>query len=339
MRKTRLRLLALTMGFCIMLTMPIFVDASSNGCIEPSSGLVSWWPGDGNALDIKNGNDGILMGGTTFAPGLIGQAFSFDGGGDYVWAPSSGIAELQELTIETWVWIDILKYEMQRFVSLEGAKAVLRHDGVTDSWWAGLGQLHFYMNFGGAPWLEEDDLHDIRVNYVLEEGVWHHVAGTYDGSEMRLYLDGEFLGSHEVSGTVFNWPGVHLSWWGEALDGLIDEVGIYNRALSPEEINAIYNAGSYGKCKLSVLTANLIDLINEMNLKQGIDNSLDSKIQNVQAALDAANAGNREDAINKLEAFINAVEAQRGNALTDEQANMLVEEALRIIELIESYLI
>jgi hypothetical protein len=322
-----------------MLTMPLYVDASPTGCIEPAPGLVSWWPGDGNAFDIKNGNDGYLLGGTTFAPGLIGQAFSFDGAvNDYVWAPSSGITELQELTIETWVWIDELKYEMQRFVSLEGAKAVLRHDGVTDSWWAGLGQLHFYMNFGGAPWEELDDLQDIRVNSVLEAGVWHHIAGTYDGSYMRLYLDGEFLDSHQVSGTVFGWPGVHLSWWSEPHDGLLDEVGIYSRALSLEEVQAIYNAGSYGKCKLSVITSNLLDLINEMNLQQGIDNSFDSKVQNAQAALDAANAGNREDAINKLEAFINAVEAQRGNALTDEQADILIEEALRIIELIEYYL-
>jgi hypothetical protein len=340
MRRNRLRLLALTVGFCFMLTMPIFVDASTTGCIEPSPDLVSWWPGDGNAYDIKDGNDGILMGDTTFAPGLIDQAFSFDGDGDYVWAPSNGIYELQELTIETWVWIDELKYEMQRFVALEGAKAVLRHDGVTDSSWAGLGQLHFYMNFGGAPWADPplDDLYDIRVNYALQEGVWHHVAGTYDGNEMRLYLDGEFLASHQVSGTVFNSWGVYLSWPNEPLDGLLDEVGVYSRALSAEEIYAIYNAGASGKCKVSVLTANLLDIVEEMNLKQGIDNSLDSKIQNIQDALDAANAGNREDAINKLQAFINAVESQRGKALTDEQADILVEEAMRIIELIELYL-
>ncbi len=338
MREKRWMVLALAVGLCIMLTLPLYVDATSTGCIEPYSGLVSWWPGDGNVIDIKDGNDGFLMGDTTFAPGLIDQAFSFDGDGDYVWAPSNGIYELQELTIETWVWIDELKYEMQRFVALEGAKAVLRHDGVTDSWWAGLGQLHFYMNFGGAPWHGEDDLRDIRVNNVLEEGVWYHIAGTYDGNEMRLYLDGEFLASHQVIGTVYNSWGVYLSWPNEPHDGLLDEVCIYNRALSLEEIYAIYSASAAGKCKVSVLTADLLDLIEEMNLKQGIDNSLDSKIQHVQDALDAANAGNRGDAINKLYAFINAVEAQRGKALTDEQADMLVEEALQIIELIELYL-
>ncbi|MFW9840321.1 MAG: LamG-like jellyroll fold domain-containing protein [Candidatus Thorarchaeota archaeon] len=217
--------------------------------IEPGPGLVSWWPGDGHNLDLIGNNHGDRINGATFAPGKVGQAFSFDGVDDYVYTPGNGIDELQELTIETWVWIDTLKYEMQRFVTLGGAKAVLRHDGVTDSWWAGLGQLHFYMNFGGAPWQGEEDLHEIRVNNVLEEGVWHYVVGTYDGSEMCLYLDGAFLDSHQVSGSVFNWHGVYLSSEGESHDGLLDEIGIYNRALSPEEIYAIYNAGSSGKIK------------------------------------------------------------------------------------------
>ncbi len=242
----RRKALVLFIAFNLLIFSQVIQHVTAES-VEPPSGLVSWWSGDEHALDIHNGNHGTLMGGATFASGYIGQAFSFDDIDDYVWAPSNGIAELQELTIELWVWIDELEYSMQRFVTLEGAKAVLRHDGVTDSWWAGLGQLHFYMNFGGAPWLEEDDLYDIRVNGVLEAETWYHVAGTYDGSTMRLYLDGELLDSNDVSGTLFCCNGVHLSWWNEPLDGLLDEVGIYNRALSAEEIYAIYEAGSSGK--------------------------------------------------------------------------------------------
>ncbi|MHA2305131.1 MAG: LamG domain-containing protein, partial [Candidatus Hodarchaeales archaeon] len=77
--------------------------------------------------------------------------------------------------------------------------------------------------------------------------IWYHVAGTYDGSIMRLYLNGELVGSHEVSGISWGWNQVDLSHAGEALDGLLDEVAIYNRTLSAEEINAIYEAGSSGK--------------------------------------------------------------------------------------------
>ena len=48
--------------------------------IAPPDGLVSWWPADGDAID---GNHGALVGGATYAPGLVDRAFSLDGNGDY----------------------------------------------------------------------------------------------------------------------------------------------------------------------------------------------------------------------------------------------------------------
>jgi len=72
-------------------------------------------------------------------------------------------------------------------------------------------------------------------------------------------------------------------------------------------------------------------LVQSFNLQQGITNSLDAKLANVQAALDAANAGARQDAINKLQAFISAVQAQSGKQLTTAQANQLIGMANRII--------
>jgi len=68
----------------------------------------------------------------------------------------------------------------------------------------------------------------------------------------------------------------------------------------------------------------LIGIVEDMNLQQGIGNSFDVKLEAVQDALVAANAGVREDAVNKLGAFVNAVEAQRGKQLTDAQAHELV---------------
>jgi len=78
----------------------------------------------------------------------------------------------------------------------------------------------------------------------------------------------------------------------------------------------------------------LIATVEAMNLQQGIENSLDAKLENALAALDAANAGNRNDAICKIEAFINEVKAQRGNKLTEDQADELVAAANNIIDLI-----
>jgi hypothetical protein len=75
----------------------------------------------------------------------------------------------------------------------------------------------------------------------------------------------------------------------------------------------------------------LSELVTSYNLKQGIANSLDAKLQNALDALSAANAGQRQDVANKLEAFINAVEAQRGKELTNAQADALVSLARRIM--------
>ena len=57
--------------------------------VTPPSGLVAWWPGNGNALDIVDGNNGTLTGGVTYTNGEVGQAFDLDGTSGYVVAPAS----------------------------------------------------------------------------------------------------------------------------------------------------------------------------------------------------------------------------------------------------------
>ncbi|MHA2163655.1 MAG: hypothetical protein ACXABF_14650, partial [Candidatus Thorarchaeota archaeon] len=57
---------------------------SSQDSVRPPEGIVGWWPGDNNAKDIIGGNDGVLHYDTNYAPGLVGNAFSFDGADDDV---------------------------------------------------------------------------------------------------------------------------------------------------------------------------------------------------------------------------------------------------------------
>ena len=78
----------------------------------------------------------------------------------------------------------------------------------------------------------------------------------------------------------------------------------------------------------------LSGVVASFNLAQGISNSLDSKLQNAMEAYQAANAGNRQDVVNRLIAFINAVEAQRGKELTSAQADQLIAEANRILSVL-----
>lgn len=209
-------------------------------CVAVPGGLVTWWPGDGNAKDVWGENDGTLRNGATFAAGKVGSAFSLDGVDDYVSSPGTSINGLQQLSIDAWVKpAELPSGEFQRFVSLSAPdteKAVLRHDGVN-----GPQQLHFFMGIDGVP-------RHIRVDGALQAGVFQHVAGTYDGSVMRLYLNGAEVGSLPVTGVVDTSTRANVSGL-ESFNGLVDEVEIFDRALSAEEVKAIYDAGSAGKCK------------------------------------------------------------------------------------------
>ena len=204
-------------------------------------GMVSWWTGDGNTFDLVGPNHGVGKNGVTYETGMVDGAFSFDGFDDFIYAPGTNIDGLQQLTIEAWVKLNSMPGRQERFVTLLGEKAVLRYDGENNP---GGRQLHFYMFFE-EPIIQRH----IRVNDILQLDVFHHVAGTYDGDYMRLYLDGVELDSRAVSGTVIQGDGVVLSSSVEALDGLLDEVCIYNRALTAAEIQSIYEAGHYGKYK------------------------------------------------------------------------------------------
>jgi hypothetical protein len=76
---------------------------------------------------------------------------------------------------------------------------------------------------------------------------------------------------------------------------------------------------------------NLISVTGDFNLQQGISNSLDAKLQSAYDALNAANGGNINAAINKVQAFINEVEAQREDKITSEQADILIGLAQQVI--------
>jgi hypothetical protein len=78
----------------------------------------------------------------------------------------------------------------------------------------------------------------------------------------------------------------------------------------------------------------LVDSVIELNLQEGIENSLDAKLAAALDALDDVNTNNDASAVNRLEAFISEVNAQRGKKITDPQATALVEDAQAIITLL-----
>lgn len=225
----------------------------------PSAGLVSWWRAEGNALDTVGGNSGVLQNGATFAGGLIGQAFSFDGINDSVNMPRAANLDVGgQVSIAFWMKSgpgNRMSTCCQGLVTSEfylveispgaggnvGVNFVIRTDG------AGSYTAISDVNGGGA---------------MVSPGQWHHIVGTYDGAKLQLYVDGQPWGKpNPHTGNIAAMsPGGFVAIGSEDgrvsdpscvgtryFNGLIDEAAIYNRALSAAEIQAIYTAGSTGK--------------------------------------------------------------------------------------------
>ena len=90
---------------------------------------------------------------------------------------------------------------------------------------------------------------------TIQTGVWYHVAGVRGSNYLQLYVNGQLMGQASVSFAqdygnfplYFGTSG--QSYWDRKFSGLLDEVSLYNRALSSNEIAAIFAAGTAGKCK------------------------------------------------------------------------------------------
>jgi hypothetical protein len=159
---------------------------------------------------------------TTLDSGMVG----------FVNAPAVGIGDLQQFSIALWVELDSMRPgEIQRFVTVQNEKAVLRYDGET-----GPQQLHFYMK------MDDYRMYHIRVNALLTTGVFHHVVGTYDGHTMLLFCDGAQAGVCVTTSVSIHGKSVDLSHPSETLHGQLDEVQIYDRALGAEEIWQLHSS-------------------------------------------------------------------------------------------------
>ena len=85
------------------------LNLPASSCVQAPSGAVGWWPGNGNANDLVAGNNGTLVGDTSFAAARVGQGFKLDGSGDYVEIPDSAALKPARVSVETWVRFDSLE--------------------------------------------------------------------------------------------------------------------------------------------------------------------------------------------------------------------------------------
>jgi hypothetical protein len=203
---------------------------------EPFSGMIGYWPGDGNADDLAGGHDGTLRNGATFAPGLVGQAFSLDGTNDYVRIPHALGLTPASVTVEAWIKPDRVNKWMRIFCSQLSYQLNLSNRGEIAS-------LIRPTLRGGESYLS------LRGGNV-PVGEWSHVACTYDApsGQWRLYVDGVQVRSDDLEDNNPLLPNTEDLRIGAIysdahyFDGLIDEVVLYDRALSPQEIQDLYQA-------------------------------------------------------------------------------------------------
>lgn len=205
-------------------------------CFPIPTGAVSWWKADGSAKDFFNENNGVLNNGVTFASGKIGQAFSFNTN-SFVQTGTVGLPiGNSDRTVELWVKIiSFLADVPDPHSPLESFFLGYGNFGSGGQAYqlGTAGNVLYFTDWGGAIF-----------GPSLKTGIWYHVAVTNVGNNVTLYLNGSPVSSGTLS---MNTPGNSPLYMGRIpgsigdvrkLNGLIDEVIIYNRALSPSEILA-----------------------------------------------------------------------------------------------------
>lgn len=220
-------------------------------CTEPPSGLVSWWPGDGNAHDIKDSNHGALRDETAFAPGFVGPAFSYDGIDGFVEVTDSPSLNIGtgDFSIDAWIRTDSTALQTimdKRVFSVKGVE---------------FGYHFFIFSMGlGFQMANGDSYRNYESGAFVQDGNFHHVAvtvsrGSPEGG--KLFVDGAvvlvfdptpYAGNLDNTAN-FRIGGHSLAYPSYGFRGLIDEMEFFKRALTDNEVLAIFNAGSAGKCK------------------------------------------------------------------------------------------
>jgi hypothetical protein len=216
-------------------------SAASLSAAQPCGGQVGYWPLQGNALDASlAGNHGVLNGVPAFVPGVNGLGMALDGVNDYVRVPNHpSLNPSRSISVSAWY----------RPVTFTGSgndsiidKGYVSHSypyyqyhlGVAGNNYGSGGSFGFDVEASGAG---------TRPGFWVP-GRWYHLVSTWNGSTCSLYVDGVLISANPVSLTLpdygkdvlfgkFNNLNFHLP-------GAIDEIRIFNRALSLQEATLLH---------------------------------------------------------------------------------------------------
>ncbi|MEN9333638.1 MAG: hypothetical protein RLY35_818 [Bacteroidota bacterium] len=211
----------------------------------PTNGLVGYWPFNGNANDESgNGNNGTVNGATltTDRNGNGNSAYNFDGN-DWIGSISLPYgAYSSSLGISFWM----------------KTNSIMTNSGVLGKWNnSGPNNEEFAFviceSCGGMNFCSKTSYQVCKSEFNNEyrNDFWHFYVGTWDGNVVKLYRDGIEIQSENFSGTISNFSqslefGRYTGGAGPELyyNGILDDIAIYNRAITPEEITALYTGTS-----------------------------------------------------------------------------------------------
>jgi len=223
------------------------VNAPVYAGIDPQTCIGLWLFDESNGDVAKdssgNQNDGTLVNGPEWGKAELGNALSFDGVDDYVNLPATTSNNWKGLTLVAWVWLNLLPNELP----------------------ASYGEI-YGSNQDLYDMYEDKSNNELRVKVAtvvsaerpgiptaqLETNRWLHIAGTYDSAagQAKIYMDGQLMDTHNLTGLINGTQYSSIGSQGgpdgpftDFLDGMIDEVALFNVSLDEGDIQTLMNKG------------------------------------------------------------------------------------------------
>jgi GH25 family lysozyme M1 (1,4-beta-N-acetylmuramidase) len=213
-------------------------QTNAPGSVLAPPGMVNWWPAEGNPLDIFGTNNATPNGGLTYITGEVGLAFHFNDTNSYLLV-SGGTSNAPPWTACMWV-----NRSASPFTS-----AALMGDELYS---LKLEQYNATHQVGITKSGVED--YTFTPAYTAPAGVWTHLTFVGTSSSVTLYTNGVMEGSISVSGFMLPRAAIGCNLIGngnptDVMLGGLDELQVYNNALTATQIKSIYSAGSAGLVK------------------------------------------------------------------------------------------
>jgi hypothetical protein len=241
-------------------TQPDSSDAPENPDDDPYAptapeDYVAYYPldGDGSGTtvpDAAGSNDGTAVGGVSYGNGQVGQAATFDDSGDqHIKLGDDSSFGFTEFSISVWAKV--------RADAETGLRTIIARQDLDRTYnsrtfilWFDVGNAHFGATTLASRISQGNNTPTVETDGSYTDGDWHHIVMTVDGgSEMKLYVDGIEQGSQSLGGDPYTkaaptYLGKEPGDKNRPLDGSVDDVKIFGRALSATEVDAIYSASN-----------------------------------------------------------------------------------------------